>query len=279
MTYSRMPSVFLPHGAGPCFFMDWQPADTWHAMGDWLSGLLPALGIAPRALLVISAHWEEPVFTLNTSANPGLLYDYYGFPAHTYQLQWPAPAAPELASQVAGLLREAGISVAQERERGLDHGVFIPLKLVCPKADLPVLQLSLRADMDAAAHIALGQALAPLREQGVLIIGSGMSFHNIPLMRSGLAQPTPAAEAFDRWLAEVVVLPEAERNQALQNWSQAPGARLAHPDAEHLLPLHVVAGASGSDLGVVAFRDVAMGVPLAGYVFGNKPGLSAPVAV
>lgn len=270
MSDLQMPTVFIPHGAGPCFFMDWQPADTWNAMGDWLSGLLPVLGISPRALLVISAHWEEPVFTLNTNPSPGLLYDYYGFPPHTYELKWPAPGAPELANQVTGLLAQVGFDVAEEQQRGLDHGVFIPLKLVCPNADLPVLQLSLRADMDAAAHIALGEALAPLREQGVLIIGSGMSFHNIPLMRSGLAQPTPAAEAFDRWLAEVVVLPEAERNQALAGWLQAPGARLAHPDAEHLLPLHVVAGAAGGDVGVVAFRDVAMGVPLAGYVFGGN---------
>jgi len=270
MSDSKMPSLFIPHGAGPCFFMDWQPAETWSAMGNWLSGLLSTLGINPRALLVISAHWEEPVFTLNTNPAPGLLYDYYGFPPHTYELKWPAPGAPELATQVAELLREAGLPVAEERERGLDHGVFIPLKLVCPEADIPVLQLSLRADMDAAAHIALGQVLAPLREQGVLIIGSGMSFHNIPLMRSGLARPTPAAEAFDRWLAEAVVLPEPERNRALANWLKAPGARLAHPDTEHLLPLHVVAGAAGGDVGVVAFRNVAMGVPLAGYVFGGK---------
>ena len=267
MSTVMMPTVFLPHGAGPCFFMEWEPADTWRRMEAWLRELLPTLGVAPRALLVVSAHWEEAVFTLNTNAAPGLLFDYYGFPPHTYQLQWPAPGAPELAVEVAALLDQADMAVATDHQRGLDHGVFVPLKLVCPQADIPVLQLSLQADMDAAGHIALGKALAPLREQGVLIIGSGMSFHNIPLMRSNLAHSSPAALAFDQWLAEIVVLPEAQRNQALTHWRQAPGARLAHPDAEHLLPLHVVAGAAGRDPGVCAFRDVAMGVPLAGYVF------------
>jgi len=269
MASELLPTVFLPHGAGPCFFMPWQPADTWDATAHWLRELLPTLGIRPQALLVISAHWEESVFTLNTQAAPGLLYDYYGFPPHTYELQWPAPGAPDLAGPVAQLIEQAGFATAIEQQRGFDHGVFIPLKLVRPQADIPVLQLSLRADMDAAAHLALGQALAPLREQGVLIIGSGMSFHNIPLMRANLALPTPVVTAFDQWLTETVGLPPSERNQALQDWTEAPGARLAHPDAEHLLPLHVVAGAAGSDRGATAFHTVAMGVPLAGYVFGG----------
>ncbi len=269
MSSDLMPTVFLPHGAGPCFFMQWQPADTWDTTAHWLRELLPTLGMQPKALLVISAHWEEPVFTLNTQTAPGLLYDYYGFPPHTYELEWQASGAPELAGKVVQLIEQAGFATATEQERGFDHGVFIPLKLVCPQADIPVLQLSLRADMDAAAHLAMGRALAPLREQGVLIIGSGMSFHNIPLMRASLALPTPAAEAFDQWLTEIVSLPPSGRDEALRNWSQAPGARLAHPDAEHLLPLHVVAGAAGCDRGRRAFHTVAMGVPLAGYVFGR----------
>ena len=269
MSATRLPTVFLPHGAGPCFFMDWQPADTWNDMADWLRNLFPALNVAPRALLVISAHWEEPVFTLNTQAAPGLLYDYYGFPAHTYQLTWPAPGAPELAGEVAELLEGAGFTSARDNQRGLDHGVFIPLKLVRPEADIPVLQLSLRADMDPQAHLELGRALAPLREQGVLIIGSGMSFHNIPLMRASLPTPAPAVLAFDEWLQSAIVLPQAARDAALADWQQAPGAGLAHPDAEHLLPLHVVAGAAGASRGACTFRQVAMGVPLAGFVFAD----------
>jgi len=175
MSANRLPTVFLPHGAGPCFFMEWEPADTWQGMEAWLRNLLPSLNVAPRALLVISAHWEEPVFTLNTQAAPGLLFDYYGFPPHTYQLTWPTPGAPELAGEVAELLGKAGFDTAFDNRRGLDHGVFIPLKLVRPEADIPVLQLSLRSDMDPQAHLELGRVLAPLREQGVLIVGSGMS--------------------------------------------------------------------------------------------------------
>jgi aromatic ring-opening dioxygenase catalytic subunit (LigB family) len=247
--------------------MEWEPADAWHGMEAWLRGLLPSLGVQPRALLVISAHWEAPVFTLNAGGAPGLLFDYYGFPPHTYQLQWPARGAPELAAQVAGVLEQAGLDVAAENRRGFDHGVFIPLKLLCPAADIPVLQLSLRADMDPAAHIALGQALAPLREQGVLIIGSGMSFHNIPLMQAKLPHSAPVIDAFDHWLEGVLSLPEPQRNGALVAWARAPGARLAHPEPEHLLPLHVVAGAAGADAGVRACHERVMGVPLAGYVF------------
>ena len=269
MSANRLPTVFLPHGAGPCFFMEWEPADTWQGMEAWLRNLLPSLSVAPRALLVISAHWEEPLFTLNTQAAPGLLFDYYGFPPHTYQLTWPAPGAPELATEVADLLGQAGFETAQNNQRGLDHGVFIPLKLVRPEADIPVLQLSLRADMDPQAHLDLGRALAPLREQGVLIVGSGMSFHNIPLMRASLATPAPAVLAFDKWLQTAVMLPQAERDAALAKWQQAPGAQLAHPDAEHLLPLHVVAGAAGESAGTCAFHQVAMGVPLSGFVFAD----------
>ena len=267
MSTDRMPTVFLPHGAGPCFFMEWEPADTWNPMAAWLRTLTSSLKVTPLALLVVSAHWEEPAFTLNTQTAPGLLFDYYGFPPHTYQLQWPVSGAPQLAGEVASLLEQAGIAVATDNKRGLDHGVFVPLKLVCPQADIPVLQLSLQADMDAASHLALGKALAPLRERAVLIIGSGMSFHNIPLMRSNLPQPSPAAREFDHWLAETVTLPENARNQALTHWRRAPGARLAHPEAEHLLPLHVVAGAAEADQGRCDFHDVVMGVPLAGYVF------------
>jgi len=269
MSANRLPTVFLPHGAGPCFFMEWEPADTWQGMEAWLRNLLPSLNVAPRALLVISAHWEEPVFTLNTQAAPGLLFDYYGFPPHTYQLTWPAPGAPELAAEVAELLGKAGFDTAFNHRRGFDHGVFIPLKLVRPEADMPVLQLSLRSDMDPQAHLELGCVLAPLREQGVLIVGSGMSFHNIPLMRANLAAPAPAVEAFDRWLQNMIVLPQAERDAALADWQQAPGALLAHPDAEHLLPLHVVAGAAADSPGRTDFHQVAMGVPLAGFVFAD----------
>jgi aromatic ring-opening dioxygenase catalytic subunit (LigB family) len=183
MTAAALPTLFVPHGAGPCFFMDWDPPGTWNRLGDWLRGLEPVAGRRPQALLVISAHWEAPVFTVTAAARPGLIYDYSGFPPHTYQIAWPAPGAPELALRVRECLRAAGITSAADPARGLDHGVFIPMKLAFPGADIPVVQLSLQAGLDPATHLAMGRALAPLRREDVLIVGSGMSFHNMRRFR------------------------------------------------------------------------------------------------
>nr|WP_067298339.1 class III extradiol ring-cleavage dioxygenase [Marinobacterium profundum] len=270
MSPPRLPSIFIPHGAGPCFFMDWPPAGTWDHMEAWLRNFIRQLDTRPRALLVISAHWEAPQFSVNAQATPGLLYDYYGFPAHTYQLKWPAPGSPELAGRIQAQLASAGIPCTQEHKRGLDHGVFIPLKLAVPDADIPVVQLSLRTGLEPAEHLALGRALAPLRDEGVLIIGSGMSFHNMQRLRQGGAQPDSDSIRFDHWLAETVTLPRAEREQRLGNWAQAPGGRASHPAEEHLLPLHVIAGAAGEDPGLKVFEDRVMGSVQSAFIFGAQ---------
>jgi aromatic ring-opening dioxygenase catalytic subunit (LigB family) len=177
----RLPTYFIPHGAGPCFFMAWTrgPADTWDATADWLKGLVAGLPERPKAVLVISGHWEAPVFTVGSGPAPELIFDYYGFPEETYRLRFDAPGSPQLAQRVRDLLDQAGLPAAEDPQRGYDHGVFVPLKLVLPAADIPVVQLSLRADLDPAAHLAAGRALAPLRDEGVLIVGSGMSWHNM----------------------------------------------------------------------------------------------------
>ena len=265
---SRMPTLFLPHGGGPCFFMEWTmgPPDTWNRMADWLRGIPASLPAQPKALLVISAHWEQPAATLLTAPKPPLLFDYYGFPKHTYELTWPAPNAVSLLPKVEGLLRAAGIPTAHDASRGYDHGVFVPLKLAFPTADIPTMQLSLRAGLDPATHLALGKALAPLRDEGVLIVGSGMSYHNM----RGFMQPQSlvASKAFDAWLGETVALPTAQREARLQTWAEAPAARASHPREEHLLPLMVCAGAAGEDAGRVDFRDVVMGVQVAAHRFG-----------
>ncbi len=271
MSESSLPSVFLPHGAGPCFFMNWNPPDAWDFMASWLRGLVRQVGATPKALLVVSAHWQEDVFTLNTQAAPGLLYDYYGFPEHTYQITWPAAGAPALAAEVRKLLGAADIASAEDDARGLDHGVFIPMKLAFPDADVPVLQLSLRAGLDPEAHLALGRALAPLRHQGVLIIGSGMSFHNMQRFRGDGGGAVDAdSRRFDAWLAETVALPGARREQRLRDWAQAPGGRASHPVEEHLLPLHVAAGAAGEDAGVKAFEDTVLGSVQSAFLFGAR---------
>jgi aromatic ring-opening dioxygenase catalytic subunit (LigB family) len=261
-----LPTLFIPHGAGPCFFMDWTrgPADTWDATAAWLKGLVASLPERPKAILMISGHWEEPVFTVGSSPKPPMIFDYYGFPDDTYRLRFDAPGSPALAARVRELLSGAGFPTAEDAERGYDHGVFVPLLLSTPDADIPVVQLSLRADLDPEAHLAAGRALAPLRDEGVLIVGSGMSWHNMAGFSPAF---TARSEAFDAWLGEAIADP-ARRDEAIRHWEQAPHARDAHPREEHLAPLFVAAGAAEGEPGRVAFRDRAMDVALSGYQFG-----------
>ncbi len=263
---TTQPTLFIPHGAGPCFFMEWGrgPADTWDAMAAWLRGLAATLPERPEAILVVSAHWEEPQFTVGASARPPMLFDYYGFPEHTYRLTFDAPGSPALADRARALLEAAGFPTAQDDQRGYDHGVFVPLKLVTPEADIPVVQLSLRSDLDPAAHYAAGKALAPLRDEGVLIVGSGMSWHN---MRGFSPAFTERSRAFDRWLGSVLADP-ATREVAIGDWAEAPHARDAHPREEHLAPLFVAAGAGDGDPGRVEFRDEVMDVAVSALRFG-----------
>jgi len=248
--------------------MEWTrgPADTWQRMADWLSGLAASLDVRPRALLVISGHWEEPGFAATGSGHPSLIYDYYGFPEHTYRLRWDAPGAPALAAEVVGRLGAAGLPARVDPARGLDHGVFVPLKLVYPAADVPTVQLSLDRRLDPAYHLAAGHALAGLRDEGVLIIGSGMSYHNM----RGYGDPasTPIADRFDAWLTESVEAEPAIREARLADWSQAPNARDAHPREEHLLPLMVAAGAGSGDPGRRIFSDRVMDTRVSAYRFG-----------
>jgi aromatic ring-opening dioxygenase catalytic subunit (LigB family) len=231
-----------------------------------VAGTLPA---EPRALLVISGHWEEPAFTAGAAAQPKLIFDYSGFPEHTYQLTWPAPGDPELAARVARMLAEAGLPAAMDPNRGFDHGVFVPLKVAFPEARIPVATLSLAANrdgkLDPALHLAAGRALAPLRDEGVLIVASGMSFHNL---RGYLQPQTPErACAFDAWLNRAVGSPAAERDALLAAWRSAPFAAYAHPREEHLIPLFVAAGAGGDAPGKRIFGDEPMGAAISAYRF------------
>ncbi len=262
-----LPTFYIPHGGGPCFFMDWTmgPPDTWHKMGAWLGGLGATVGAKPKALLVVSAHWEEEAFTAGSAANPPLVYDYYGFPPHTYQLRWDAPGSPALAEKVRSLLDAAGLPARTDSERGYDHGVFVPFKVIYPNADIPTVQLSLRAGLDPTEHIAAGRALEPLRREGVLIVGSGMSYHNM----RGFGRATQDSEIFDAWLTDAATQTNAEaRNDRLIHWESAPAARRVHPREEHLLPLMVAAGAAGADSGSRIFTDHVMAVQVSGYEFG-----------
>jgi aromatic ring-opening dioxygenase catalytic subunit (LigB family) len=265
----RQPTIFLPHGGGPCFFMEPPPDEPtrWLAMADYLRRLPDSLPARPKALLVISAHWEMPRPTLLTGANPDLLFDYYNFPPHTYRLTYPAPGAPDLAVKVRSLLADAGIDSDADPERGYDHGIFVPLKVSFPAADIPILQLSLQLSLDPAFHIRVGRALAPLRDENILIIGSGLSFHNLRL----LADPVAIApgQAFDQWLTDVLCEgPVEQREERLVRWEEAPSARMVHPREEHLLPLMVAAGAAAGEPGHHAFAGTLFGKPVSGFSFG-----------
>ena len=264
----RLPTLYIPHGGGPCFFMEWTmgPRDTWDSMASWLSGLGAMVAKKPRAIVVISAHWETDEFMVTGQGKPPLLYDYYGFPPHTYQIEYGAPGSPGLAADIRDLLSDAGFPSRSDDSRGLDHGVFVPFKLIYPEADIPIVQLSLKADLDPEAHIEAGHAIAPLREQGVLIVGSGMSYHNMAAYMTG--RGPVGAETFDRWLTEVIEAEPAARNDRLRHWQNAPAARDAHPREEHLIPLMVAAGAAGQDFGVRIYADHVMGTALSGYRFG-----------
>jgi aromatic ring-opening dioxygenase catalytic subunit (LigB family) len=226
------------------------------------------IGRTPKAVLIITAHWEERAFTLGSSPAPGMVYDYGGFPAHTYSVVYPAPGAPELATRVQGLLEEAGLPVALDAERGYDHGTFVPLAVMYPDAQVPVLQMSLRAGLDPAEHIALGRALAPLRDEDVLIVGSGLSYHNLRNFGAGGRAPS---KAFDVWLQDVMAAAPAVRAEALVNWELAPAARICHPREEHLLPLMVAVGAAYDDAAECVYHDEAVfgGVTASSFRFGT----------
>jgi aromatic ring-opening dioxygenase catalytic subunit (LigB family) len=250
------PTFFVNHGGGPCFFLKPGPMRAaWEPLEKYLRGFAGQLVQQPRALLVVSGHWEESVPTVNVGAAPPLLFDYAGFPDYTYQLTWPAPGSPELAAQVRRLLSDNGIANAENGLRGYDHGVFVPLKVAFPEAELPVVQLSMQRALRPADHLAIG----------VLIIGSGQSYHNMRGFAGTAADRD--AEAFDDWLRAAVTAPET-RDASLIAWEGAPGARSAQPHEDHLLPLMVAAGAASGEPATVAFHDHVLGKPISGFRFG-----------
>ena len=270
---TTQPTVYLPHGGGPCFFMDWDPPDAWDELRAYLENINDSLPATPSAIVVISAHWEEPEVVITSGKSPDLVYDYYGFPEHTYQLTYPAPGHPDLAARAGQLLAEAGQPVRLSETAGWDHGVFIPLKLMYPEAKIPVISISLREGLDPATHLAIGAALAPLRSHNALIVGSGMSYHAF-----GQAGGQGAAE-FDDWLHDTLNRPGPERRELLANWASAPGARSSHPREEHLIPLMVCAGAAGDGPSVRTFNRPVMGTVVSAFNLGDaEAGSSAEVS-
>lgn len=240
------------------------PNGIWTRMESYLRSLPSTLPEPPRAILIVSGHWEERAFTFSAAEAPSLIFDYYGFPPETYQLTWPAPGAPWLADRAAALLGEAGLPVSIDPKRGFDHGVFVPLKVAFPEAGVPVAQMSLHASLDPALHLAAGHALATLRDEGVLVVGSGMSFHNLRAI--GDPRVEEPSKDFDRWLVTATQSEPSERTALLARWETAPWARLCHPREEHLLPLMVAARASDAR-GTHDFGEVVLGGAVSGFRF------------
>jgi len=254
---SKATIVFIPHGGGPLPLLN-EPG---HAAMNRFLRELPTTIAKPEAIIVISAHWEEPVITITAATSPPLLFDYYGFPAETYQYQYPAPGNPELAEHFQGMLQQAGIGANLDLVRGFDHGMFVPLIMMYPEADIPCIQISLAVSLDAAEHIRIGQALGKLKNENLLILGSGFSFHNMQVMVSKKDDSTDHGnQEFETWLAQTCSnqnLSEKERETRLVDWELAPHARYCHPREEHLLPLQVCYGIAGSAATTVFQNKVA----------------------
>ncbi len=264
----RQPAVFLTHGGGPCFWMEFPEPFGPHAydgLRAYLAGLIAGLAAPPRAIVVVSAHWEEAVPTVSTAVAPAMLFDYYGFPPHTYRLSYTAPGAPQVAERIRSLLCSRGIAVAADAGRGFDHGVFVPMLIIDPAARIPVVMLSLAADLDPARHLAIGAALSPLRSEQILIIGSGSSYHNLRAVFDG---GEGGSGAFDEWLNETATADGATRRARLIDWRSAPHARACHPRAEHLIPMMVAAGAAEDEPGRAAFRGRIGGKAYSCFSFG-----------
>ena len=256
---SRMPALYIPHGGGPSFFMTGERKQLFQQTEDFLRDIDQHLPAKPSAILIITAHWEARVPSFTSGSNPALIYDYYGFPPETYALQYPAPGQPALAAQAAQLLQQAGFSALADPEYGWDHGVFIPLKVMYPQADIPVVAMSLQANLDPVLHSQLGRALSSLRDEGVLILGSGMSYHNL----RDFAGQAPSSYAFHDWLDQALSGDWQTRTDQLSRWRSAPGGVASHPREEHLLPLMIASGA-GSDAPGRAIWRGAIGPTCAG---------------
>jgi aromatic ring-opening dioxygenase catalytic subunit (LigB family) len=275
MAQARMPTYFLSHGGGPWPWLKHLRPGMYDQLEASLIGVRRELGETPRAILMVSGHWEADRFLVSSAARPPMLYDYGGFPEHTYRIRYDAPGDPALAKTVSVMLERGGVSSGLDPQRGFDHGTFSLMYPMYPDADVPLLQLSINANYDPAEHIKVGKLLAPLRDQGVLIVGSGFSFHNMQAMFSSAGKELSAT--FDNWLERILIdAPAEERQRQLLRWAEAPAARMAHPQEDHLIPLMVAVGAADGDDGTRVYhqQDFRGMLTVSSYRFG-APAVSA----
>lgn len=265
-----LPTYFISHGGGPWPYI---PEMRWmfRYLEASLIGIVHDLCEEPRAVLVVSGHWMQRDPAITSHPRPPMVYDYSGFPPYTYQVQYPAPGDPRLAARTQQLLCDAGFSASLDPARGFDHGAFAPLVIMYPDANVPVIQLSLKAGYEPAEHLAIGRAIASLRDENVLIVGSGLSYHN---MRAMGPAGERASQTFDDWLQRTLVhsTPQA-RTQHLLDWANAPAARQAHPSEDHLMPLMVAVGAAEREPGALVYHEEGLfgGITASSFRFGEVP--------
>ena len=267
---ARFPTFYLSHGGGPWPYMNEEARQPYAALEKSLRELPRQLPAKPEAILVVSGHWEERDFAVMANAAPPMIYDYGGFPEELYHIRYPAAGSPRMAQRAYALIQQAKLPARLNADRGFDHGTYSLLAVTYPEADVPVFQVSLRADYDPEAHLQLGRALAPLRDEGVLILGSGSSYHNLRRFFGPRVRREDSLQ-FDAWLNETLIgSTPAQRSERLLDWERAPAAREAHPQEDHLMPLHVVVGAAEEEAGRTVYRqeDFLGTIALSSYRFG-----------
>lgn len=264
---ARMPTYFISHGGGP---WPWVASmrENFKALEESFLRLPAEIPERPKAVLMISGHWEEEdAYAVMHAAKPPMVYDYFNFPAHTYEVTYPAPGAPALAERVAQMIDGAGLPARLDDTRGFDHGTFVPMAILYPDADIPLIQVSMRKHYSPEEHLELGRALAPLRDQGVLIIGSGLSYHNLSAFGPAAREPS---EAFDAWLSKALDMPPSDRTQEVLAWEMAPFARQCHAREDHLVPLFTALGAAEGEPAMRTYHEdmIMGGVTASSWRFG-----------
>ena len=258
----NFPAVFVNHGGGPMPLLGKQ-ANLVEHMRHVVSAHLPPQ--KPKAIVVFSAHWESNPVKITSSTNPKMLYDYYGFPSETYEYKYPAPGSPELAQRIQNLLQSHDIASELDSERGFDHGDFVPIMIMYPDADIPVVCVSLHSSLSPKINMGIGKALAPLRDDGVLILGSGYTFHNLPAFFNPSPESYKSSAEFNDWLKQTMSSDDVV--ETLLEWEQAPGARMAHPREEHLLPLFMTAASGGTPKLIFDVEAKTGDHAVSGYLF------------
>lgn len=249
--------MFVNHGGGPLPLLGKQPTITKHLQEARAKFLPPQ---KPKSIVVLSAHWESDPIQISSSPNPSMYYDYGGFPPETYKYQYNAPGNPELAQKIQGLLSNSGLDSHLNAKRGYDHGVFVPLMIMFPEADVPVVSVSLHSSLSPEVNMKIGQALAPLRDEGILILGSGQTFHNFSMLFNPTASSYQKSTEFNDWLKDTLLHHTGDALwDKLRHWEKAPSARQSHPREEHLIPLFMVAAAAGSEASPQLIYDAGAG--------------------